>query len=111
MDLYDLNKSYPSKRGDVFHSLQIFVCRVCDSMTNRVIIGGYPGYGVRVKCPNSEKEWHNELKKKIAWLDKPHPKKYREELGAEICELRARYKNDIENDIKGRPDFLQKRYI
>ena len=40
--LYDLReRNYPDKRGDVFRSLQVFECRVCGALTNRVVMGGY----------------------------------------------------------------------
>ena len=52
--LYDIPlRNYPSQRGDTFRSLQVFKCWVCNALTNKVVMGGYPGYGVRAICPNS----------------------------------------------------------
>jgi hypothetical protein len=104
--LYDLDKrDYLNKRGDSFRSLQVSKCWVCGALSNYVIMGGYPGYGVRVICPNSSECWHHELEEKIEWLDNPHPKSYKDELQKEIDEMKKQHSEDIKNDLEGNPDM------
>ena len=104
--LYDLReKNYPNKRGDTFRSLQVFECPVCKALSNKVIIGGSHGYGVRVICPHSSKCWHHELQEKKEWLDKPHPRSYKDELRKEIAEMKTNVPDDIKNDVKGNPEI------
>jgi len=73
--LYDLRVgNYPNRRGDEFRSLQVHECRVCGAVTNRVVMGGAPGYGVRTICPQSHHHWHHELEAKVRALRGPPPK-------------------------------------
>jgi hypothetical protein len=110
--LFDIRKkNYPNKRGDVFRSLQIFECWVCKATTNKVVMGGSPGYGIRAVCPNSSECWHHEIEEKIKLLDKPHPKSYAEELKKEVKEALEKHKEDIKNDIEGNPDPELKRSV
>lgn len=110
--LYDIRRrDYPNQRGDSFRSLQVFECWVCGSVTNRVVMGGYPGYGVRAICPNSAERWHHELDDKIELLGKSHPKSYKEELEKEIKALQKARAKDIKKDIKGHPDFNLKNAV
>ena len=103
--LYDLTKSdYPNQRGDSFRSIQVFVCWVCDALSNKVIMGGHPGYGVRAKCPNSAQCWHHEFEEKMLLLREPHPKSYKDELQNEINELKRQH-GPVKNDLKGDPDM------
>lgn len=103
--LYDLRKSnYPDQRGDVFRSLQVFECWVCGARTNRIVMGGYPGYGVRVICPNSCECWHHVLEHKLDWLGRPHPQDYKASLEREIASFRERYNDRMKNDIIGEPN-------
>ncbi|MDE1970706.1 MAG: hypothetical protein KGI50_04000 [Patescibacteria group bacterium] len=107
VQLYDLRrKTYPNQRGDSFRSLQVFLCPICAALTNKVVMGGYPGYGVRAVCPNSVEDWHHNLEDRVGLLHKfPHPKSYKEELQKEIDEMREAYKSLIKNDIVGNPDM------
>lgn len=104
--LYDLTKrDYPNQRGDTFRSLQVSECWVCGALSNRVVMGGSPGYGVRVVCPNSSKCWHHELEKKVEWLDKLHPQSYKDELQKEVDEMKLQHRADVKNDLEGNPDM------
>ncbi|MDO8560794.1 MAG: hypothetical protein Q7R91_01095 [bacterium] len=110
--LFDLTKrDYPNKRGDVFRGLQVFECWVCGALSNRVVMGGYPGYGVRVVCPNSSECWHHELRSKMKWLDKPHPQAYKDEVKKEIDDMKKEHQADVKDDLEGNPDMTQKRSI
>lgn len=110
--LYDLHeRNYPNQRGDSFRSLQVFECWVCNGVTNRVVMGGSPGYGVRAPCPNGSECWHHEIEEKIKWSHRPHPASIKRELEEEIAALRARYAEDVKNDVAGLPDFEQKRSV
>lgn len=110
--LYDIRrKDYPDERGDVFRSLQVFECWVCEALSNRVIMGGYPGYGVRAVCPNSSECWHHELEERMAWLAKPHPQSCKDALQKEIDEIKKQYQGKIKNDLEGNPDMSLKRLI
>ena len=102
--LYDLREHrYPDKRGDAFRSLQVARCWVCGAFSNRVVMGGYPGYGVRMVCPNSAECWHHELEIKIRWLqDHPHPRAYKEELEKEIEEMKNACKDKVVTDSSQR---------
>lgn len=106
LKLFDLTKrNYPSQRGDTFRSLQVSECWVCGALSNRVVMGGSPGYGVRVVCPNSSECWHHELEKKVEWLDKPHPRSYKDELQKKVDEMKLQHREDVRNDLKGNPDM------
>lgn len=110
--LYDIRKrNYPNKRGDDFRSLQVFECWVCGTFTNQVVMGGYPGYGVRAVCPQSAECWHHELEDKIKLLAQPHPQTYKAELQREIEEIKEKNKKRIKNDILGSPDFSLKQSV
>lgn len=103
--LYDIEKrNYPNKRGDAFRSLQIFECWVCQALSNHVVMGGYPGYGIRCVCPNAAECWHHKLEQKLRWKDNPHPKDYLEALSKEIEEMRRSSLDTRVNDIIGDPD-------
>ncbi|MEK7498536.1 MAG: hypothetical protein AAB611_01600 [Patescibacteria group bacterium] len=103
--LYDMRKKdYPNKRGDTFRTLQVFKCWVCNALTNRVTMGGYPGYGCATICPNSGECWHHELEEKIKWLKYPHPGSYKEELRQEIDAMRKEYEHLVEHDLLGACD-------
>ena len=107
--LYDIEKhNYPSNRGDVFRSLQVFECGICKAMTNEVVMGGSMSYGVRTVCPNSSECWHHELEDKVELLKQPHPKMYKDALKKEIDQIRKKNKSKIKNDIKGEPDLKLK---
>ncbi|OGL73029.1 hypothetical protein A3E39_00750 [Candidatus Uhrbacteria bacterium RIFCSPHIGHO2_12_FULL_60_25] len=107
--LYDLRKdNFPDKRGDDFRSLQVFTCWVCGAVTNRVVMGGYPGYGVRVICPNSSECWHHELEQKVSWLEHPHPKAYTDALRQEIEGFKVEHQSLVQSDIEGDPDHSLK---
>ncbi len=107
--LYDLREhKYPSQRGDTFRSLQIFECETCGAVTNSMLMGGYPGYGLRYYCPNSQENWHKELQEMIKLSSQPHPKFYKDELKKEIEGHRKKHKDDVKNDILGNPDFSLK---
>lgn len=110
--LYDIrDKDYPNNRGDTFLSLQVFECWVCGSTTNQVIMGGYPGYGIRAICPNSREGWHHDIEDKINLARKPHPTFYQKEIDAEIQDMKERRKSSIKNDVVGEPDFNLKRWV
>ncbi len=110
--LFDLKKKdYPHQRGDVFRSRQVAECWVCQALTNRVVMGGHPGYGVRLVCPNSSECWHHELENKLKLLHPPHPKSYKDELQKEIDEMKKLHKKDIKNDLEGNYDKTQKRPV
>ena len=110
--LFDLDKrDYPSERGDTFRSLQVSECWVCGALSNRVVMGGYPGYGVRVVCPNSFECWHHELENKLKWLDKPHPLSYKNELQKEIDEMKKKHQADVKNYLEGNPDMKLKHWV
>ncbi len=104
--LYDLREDYPRQRGDIFRSRQIAECPVCHALTNKVVMGGSPGYGVRMICPNSTAEWHHELEDKCTLLSSaPHPKSYCEELSAEIAALHDAHRAEQKNDLEGEVDL------
>jgi len=106
--LFDIHRDrYPNKRSDVFRSLQTYRCWVCGALTNQVVMGGWPGYGVRVICPNSAECWHHVLEHKLNWLKRPHPAAYKEALAAEIEVFRCKYANQVKNDLEGEPDLSQ----
>lgn len=110
--LYDLDvRGYPDKRGDVFRSLQVFECWVCGARTNRVVMGGWPGYGVRAVCPHAAECWHHDIEDKMRLGAAPHPKAYLEALQAEIDELKARHADKVTHDIEGEPDLTKKRGV
>ena len=110
--IYDLEeRNYPNQRGDSFRSLQVFECWVCGALTNWVIMGGSPGYGVRTVCQQSSLEWHHELEDKISLLQKPHPKSYKQELEKEISQLREKHEKEIKNNLVGDYDLNQKRLM
>ena len=68
--LYDLRKrDYPNKRGNHFRSLQVFECWVCGALSNEVVMGGWPGYGIRCICPSATECWHHDLENKINLFD------------------------------------------
>lgn len=103
--LYDMRKKdYPNKRGDTFRTLQVFKCWVCCALTNKVVMGGYPGYGCATICPNSSECWHHELERKIKWLRNPHPKSYKKELQEEINAEREESAHLVLNDLEGACD-------
>ncbi len=110
--LYDLReRTYPHQRGDIFRSLQVFECWVCGACTNRIVMGGYPGYGVRAVCPHAAECWHHEIEEKVAWSRHPHPKPYQDALLAEIEAMRAAHASEAVHDIEGQPDFGLKRSV
>lgn len=107
--LFDLKKdNYPDQRGNTFRSKQIAECWICSALTNRVVMGGWPGYGVRMICPNSAEEWHHELEDKVTWLNHPHPEEYKNNLKGEIAEMKARFKHLVKNDLKGNVNLNDK---
>lgn len=103
--LYDLrNRDYPNKRGDSFRSLQVFECWVCGALSNEVVMGGWPGYGVRVICPNACECWHHALEDSIKALDESFDRKMKE--------LRLPFLNEIKDDyvpIDGDGDAVLKK--
>ncbi len=103
--LYDMRKKdYPNKRGDTFRTFQVFKCWVCNALTNKVTMGGYPGFGCATICPNSSECWHHELERKIKWLRNPHPKSYKEELQEEIDAEHKENAHLALNDLEGAYD-------
>lgn len=89
--LYDLRqRTYPNKRGDIFRSVQVFECWVCGALSNEVVMGGWPGYGVRVICPQSSECWHHEMEDKIKALD--------EALDKTMKDLRTLFLKEIKED-------------
>lgn len=48
-------------RGDSFRSSEIYQCKICHTKTNRIVLGGYPGWGVRILCPGDKYEEHLDL--------------------------------------------------
>ena len=110
--LYDIPlRNYPSQRGDTFRSLQVFKCWVCNALTNKVVMGGYPGYGVRAICPNSSECWHHELEDKLMRLNKSHPQSYEKELQKEIGDIKRLHEKDVKNDLEGNPDMNLRRPV
>lgn len=110
--LYDIRKKdYPNNQGDTFRSLQIFECCICGALSNRVIMGGSNGYGVRVVCPNSSECWHHELEEKMEWLAKPHPQSYKRELQKEVDKMKRKNEKYIRNDVEGNPNMSFKRQM
>lgn len=110
--LYDLReRKYPHNRGDVFRSLQVFECWVCGGLTNRVVMGGYPGYGVRAVCPQAWECWHHELEEKLEWAAKPHPASYLAELQREIEDFRKSHAAEVKRDLEGEPDMNLKQGV
>lgn len=110
--LYDISqRNYPNQRGDSFRSLQVFECRVCAAVTNHVVMGGWPGYGMRIICPNSDKCWHHEIELKIEWLKKPHPAAYVQALEMEIKTMRDAIAEHVHHDLAGSPDMNQKEFF
>lgn len=108
--LYDINeRDYPNKRGDTFRCLQVFECGICGGLSNHVEMGGWPGLGVRVHCPNDLECWHHELQEKLRLASEPHPQSYLDELVKELDALRGRVRGQIVNDILGTPDLAQRR--
>ncbi len=90
--LYDLrNRDYPNKRGDVFRSLQVFECYVCGALSNEVVMGGWPGYGVRVICPQSSECWHHALEDKINAMDESLDKKMKDMVLPFLAEIKDDY--------------------
>ncbi len=107
--LYDISQcNYPNQRGDSFRSLQVFECIVCTAMTNCVVMGGWPGYGMRIICPNSGECWHHEIELKIKWLKKPHPAVYMQDLEMEIETMRGAAAEYVRHDLAGNPDMNQR---
>lgn len=108
--LFDLSKrDYPNQRGDTFRSLQVSECWVCGALSNRVVIGGSHGYGIRVVCPNSSECWHHKLEEKMEWLAKPHPQSYKRELQKEVDKIKISIQEYVKGDIDGNPDMSLKR--
>ena len=112
VQLYDLRAGdHPNNRGSEFRSFQVFECLICGGLSNKVILGGYPGHGVRVACPNSAECWHHELERMVNWLKHPHPQTYKDELQKEVNEMEASNRHRVEDDIVGSPDMAQKREV
>ncbi|HCC23834.1 TPA: hypothetical protein DF272_06700 [Candidatus Falkowbacteria bacterium] len=106
--LYDLRKwDYPRRRGDVFRSLQVFKCPVCGALSNLVIMGGHPGYGVRVICPSSSACWHHELEFNIKKLKLTENEPVK--LHSAIGELRIQCREKVKSDLVGEYDLSLKR--
>ncbi len=107
--LYDLKeRDYPNYRGAIFRSRQIAECDICGALTNEVVMGGWPGYGVRTICPNAGEEWHHKLESKIRWLKLPHPKKYKRELEKEIKKMKEKCEDKVKNDLARDVDIENK---
>jgi hypothetical protein len=110
--LCDINEGdHPSQRGDEFRSRQVFVCPVCASRNNRVVMGGFHGCRVCSACPNMHVPWHRQLARMVRWSKKPHPKSYREELGREIETMRRQHQPDVRHDLEGDPDEADVREV
>lgn len=103
--LYDTRvDGYPNERGASFRTLQVRVCQVCGSKTNRCVMGGYPGYGRRYVCQHAAECWHHEIALRVEWATAPHPAGYAAELAAEIQAMQQAA-SLITDDIEGEPDF------
>lgn len=112
VQLFDLReRKYPNQRGDSFRSLQVFTCHICNAKTNKVVMGGYPGYGVRAVCPNSAETWHHELEDKKGLKNPHHPASYQRELEEEIILAQEKIKTLAKDDIEGTPDHSLNRSV
>lgn len=112
MRLYDLReKDYPNKRGDSFRIIQVFECPTCLALTNLVIMGGAPGYGVRFICPYASECWHHDIEEEIEKLRKGLYRGYPDDFKEKVDILRAEWSYRIRNDIVGDVDFSQKRPV
>lgn len=106
--IYDLRKSdYPTTRGDVFRTLQVFQCWVCGVLTNRAVMGGWPGLGVRVVCPYASECWHHELEDAIPYLVERDQRLIQEA----IEKLRAETGVIIHDDVVERVDRRQRQVV
>lgn len=94
-----------------FRSVQVHRCWVCGALTNLVFIGGWPGCGVRMCCPQSHLSWHHLLEEKIKLLQLPHPQSYGDELGAEIAQLKIQHQGETKDDLVGDYDLTQEREV
>ncbi len=104
--LYDLDRrDYPSERGDVFRTLQVFRCSVCQALSNRVVMGGYPGYGVRTICPNAHACWHHLLEQRVSRLLPTSSTEINYAHRQEVDDLRVRYGIRRVHDLVGTPDL------
>lgn len=69
MKLYDMDtqewREGGFQRGDSFRSQQVYICRMCRTKTNEILLGGYPGWGVRIVCPGDAFTEHDEIEKTL----------------------------------------------
>ena len=57
------------KRGDSFRTKQVYVCGICRTKTNEILLGGYPGWGVRKVCPGDSFIEHDEIESALKELE------------------------------------------
>lgn len=73
MKLYDMEtqewREGGFKRGDSFRSKQIYICGICLTKTNAILLGGYPGWGVRKVCPGDSFKEHDEIESALKELE------------------------------------------
>ena len=69
MKLYDMDaqewREGGFQRGDSFRSRQVYVCQMCRTKTNEILLGGYPGWGARIVCPGDSFTEHDEIEKTL----------------------------------------------
>ncbi len=85
MKLYDMDamdaqewRERGFRRGDSFRSKQVYVCQMCRTKTNEILLGGYPGWGVQIVCPGNSFTEHDEIEKTL---------RRQEEVAAEVEQL------------------------
>lgn len=99
-DIYNLDeKNYPNWRGAEFRSVQVFECWICGTLSNKVIVAGFPGYGVRVLCPQRMESWHIKLaQEKPNWPEHDPNSQIKNTL-------------QIKNDLVGEYDIKKKHWM
>lgn len=81
------------KRGDKWRSTRKFECPACGCKSDKLIMGGWPGMGPRLLCPNQFKhtKLHDKLQEMVEETEEEkHPKKYIAWLWEEIYDLRKK---------------------
>ncbi len=101
--LYDLRSGdYPKHWGAVFRTLQIFVCRECQSQTNLAVTGGILGLPEPWRrCPNAGESWHWQLEDLYRELDAEiDPQAWVAKLN-KIYDVKKAHRGEIKQDILG----------
>lgn len=74
MKLYDMEtqewREGGFQRGDSFRSKQVYVCGICRTKTNEILLGGSMGWGVRRVCPGDSFMEHDEIEGALEELEK-----------------------------------------